>query len=98
MWENQLGRGRPFWTFAFPIVRDIFPEQFGGLDVKAVYRAANTVMPSLIRVQADEVIYLLHVILRFEIERDLVEGDLLPANVPEVCVRTGSPYLDERVS
>jgi carboxypeptidase Taq len=93
MWENQFGRSRAFWQFAFPLVRDVFPEQFSDLDAETVYRAANKVMPSLIRVEADEVTYPLHVILRFEIERDLFEGDLKPADLPEVWNAKIREYL-----
>lgn len=84
MWENQFGRSRDFWQYAFPMVRDIFQDQFNQLDAETVYRAANKVMPSLIRVEADEVTYPLHIILRFEIEKELFEGDLQPADLPDV--------------
>lgn len=97
MWENQLGRSRAFWQFAFPIVRDAFPEQFSGLDANALYRAANKVIPSLIRVEADEVTYPLHVIIRFEIERDLFEGDLKLADLPEIWNAKMREYLGVEV-
>lgn len=83
MWENLIGRGRPFWTWALPELRNAFPEQFAGVGEDDMYRAVNKLGPSLIRVEADELTYNLHIILRFELERDIfagrVELDDLPA-------------------
>jgi carboxypeptidase Taq len=83
LWENWVGRGRPFLGRLLPLLTDRFPERFGGLDTEAIYRAANRVRPSLIRVEADEVTYNLHVALRFELEVELFEERLAPAELAE---------------
>ena len=83
LWENHVGRSRPFWRHYFPKLQDAFPNAVGDASLDAFYRAVNRVEPSLIRVEADEVTYNLHVMLRFELERGLIEGtvgvDELPA-------------------
>lgn len=84
LFENVIGRGRPYWTFAFPVARDVFPEHFGKYDADAVYRSANKMQPSLIRVEADELTYCLHIILRFEIEQEIFNHELNPAELPEL--------------
>ncbi len=76
LWENHVGRGRPFWTHYFPQLKDAFPDALGDADLDSFYRAINRVEPSLIRVEADEVTYNLHVMLRFELERGLISGEV----------------------
>jgi carboxypeptidase Taq len=93
MWENMVGRSLPFWRGFFPQLRDTFPEQFSGLDDEAVYRAVNRVKPSLIRIHADECTYNLHIILRFELEQDLVGGRLAPADAVEAWDAKMKEYL-----
>jgi carboxypeptidase Taq len=83
LWENLVGRSRPFWKFFFPVLRGFFPEQLADQTAESFYRAANKVSPSFIRVEADEVTYGLHIMLRFEMENDLLEGRLKPDDVPE---------------
>lgn len=82
MWENLVGRGRPFWMHFFPLAQKVFPDALGSETLESFYRAANDVRPSWIRVEADEVTYNLHIMLRFELERPLISGDLKPADVP----------------
>ena len=82
LWENMLGRSRPFCEFLAPRLRATFPETLGSLDVRELHRSVNRVQPSLIRVEADEVTYSLHVILRFELELELFEGTLEPDELP----------------
>ncbi|HEV8633620.1 MAG TPA: carboxypeptidase M32 [Chloroflexota bacterium] len=82
MWENLVGRGLPFWRFALPKVAEVFPEQLGGVDVESFWRAVNHVQPSPIRVEADEVTYDLHVVLRFELESALFSGQLEVDDLP----------------
>jgi carboxypeptidase Taq len=84
MWENFVGRGRPFWTWVMPHAQKILGGSFAGASVDAVVKAVNTCQPSFIRVDADEGTYNLHVMLRFEIERALIRGDLKPADLPGV--------------
>ena len=83
LWENLVGRSRPFWKFFFPVLKGFFPEQLADQTAESFHRAANTVSPSFIRVEADEVTYGLHIMLRFEMENDLLEGRLKAGDVPE---------------
>lgn len=82
LWENVIGRGLPFWEGMFPVLRSFFAEELASVTAEQFYRAINLVEPSLIRIEADEVSYSLHVILRFEIERELFSGALDPAELP----------------
>ncbi len=84
LWENLIGRSLPFWTHYFPILQSRVNGTVGSATVDDFYRAVNCVRPSLIRVEADEVTYNLHIMLRFEIEIDLVEGRLDVDAVPEL--------------
>ena len=82
MWENAVGRSREFWTFLHPHVTELF-ETAREFSEEDFFLACGEVTPSLIRVEADEVTYNLHVLLRFELERDLIDGDLAVADLPE---------------
>jgi carboxypeptidase Taq len=82
-WENLVGRSRGFWHWFYPQLRSIFPDVLGGVDEEAFVRAINRVHPGPVRIDADEVTYGLHVILRFEIERELLRGSLGVADLPE---------------
>lgn len=82
MWENMVGRSRHFWVYFFPQAKRIFRDSLEGVTLDAFYKAVNYVAPSYIRVEADEVTYNLHIMLRFELERALMTGDLKPADVP----------------
>ena len=93
LWENLVGRSRPFWQHAFPRLRRCFPAQLGGTDAEAFYRAVNRVEPSLIRVEADEVTYNLHIILRFELERALLGGEVLARDLPALWKAKMATYL-----
>jgi carboxypeptidase Taq len=93
MWENLVGRSRPFWAHHFPKLRELFAEQLNGVDAEAFYRAVNQVQPSLIRVEADEVTYNLHIILRFELEQALLEGSLKVEELPEAWNGKMREYL-----
>ena len=83
MLENLVGRSRAFWTAYYPRLQAAFPSQLGGVEVEAFYRGINRVERSLIRVDADEATYNLHILIRFEIEADLIEGDIAVADLPE---------------
>ncbi|MDB5050694.1 MAG: Thermostable carboxypeptidase 1 [Fibrobacteres bacterium] len=76
LWENQVGRSRDFWSCYYPDLQKTFPAQLGSLDLNGFLRAINRVQPSLIRVEADEVTYNLHIVLRFELETALFGGEL----------------------
>jgi carboxypeptidase Taq len=82
MWENLVGRGEPFWSHWLPRLARAMPESLDGVALDDFLRAINVVAPTLIRVEADELTYSLHVILRFELELALVEGTLDVADLP----------------
>jgi carboxypeptidase Taq len=82
LWENRVGRSRGFWQHFLPRARERFPEALGDVDLDEFHFAANRVMPSLIRVHADEVTYNVHVMIRFELERALMSGDLVAVDLP----------------
>ncbi len=82
-WENLVGRSRGFWEFFYPRLQAQFPAQLNGISLDTFYRAVNKVKHSLIRVDADEVTYNLHVLIRFDIELALLEGNLLVRDLPE---------------
>jgi carboxypeptidase Taq len=83
LWENVVGRGRAFWEHFFPALQRLFPEQFQGVALDTFYRAINKVERSLIRTDADEVTYNLHVMMRFDLELDLLEGRLAVKDIPD---------------
>jgi len=82
LWENHIGRSRAFWHFAFPQLRDAFPDSLKGLDADAMFRAANVVKPGVNRVSADEMSYHLHIVLRYELEIALLSGALSVRDLP----------------
>jgi len=81
-WENIVGRSKPFWTHFLPKLHNAFPET-KSLDVNSFYKAINKVNPSFIRVEADELTYNLHIIVRFELESDILTGKLKVKDLPE---------------
>ena len=83
LWENIVGRSRGFWQFAYPLLQQAFPGAFDTVPLETFYRAINKVERSLIRTDADEVTYNLHVMLRFDLELDLLEGRLAVKDLPE---------------
>lgn len=93
LWENVIGRSQAFWRFALPRMQFHAPGAFDGVSVDGIYRAVNRVQPSLIRVTADEVTYSLHVLLRFELEKALVEGDLMVPDLPAAWNEKMQEYL-----
>jgi len=83
MLENMVGRGHAFCRHLHPHLREIFPEQFGKIDADGLHRAVNKVQQSLIRVNADETTYNLHIVLRFELEAALTERSLTVDELPD---------------
>ncbi len=82
MWENLVGRSRAFWDYFYGRFQAGFPAALSDVPLDTFHAAVNTVRPSFIRVEADEVTYNLHIMLRFELEQPLISGDLAPADVP----------------
>jgi carboxypeptidase Taq len=93
LWENLVGRSRPFWRRFFPVLQQAFSGQFRDVDAEGFYRAVNRVEPSLIRIHADEATYNLHIILRFELEQDLLGGRLAYEDAPEAWNAKMKEYL-----
>ena len=82
-WENLVGRSRPFWSYWYEPLQETFPDQLGSTDFDVFMAAINRADPGLIRTEADETTYSLHIILRFDLERRLIEETLAPKDVPE---------------
>lgn len=93
MWENLVGRSRAFWRFFYPRLQEYFPQQLGNVSMEAFYKAINKVEPSLIRVEADEATYNLHIMLRLELEIALMEGSLEVKHLPEAWNTHIKEYL-----
>lgn len=97
LWENIVGRGRPFWSFFYTRLVEAFPEPFSRLPVETFRRAINRIEPSLIRVEADEVTYNLHVLLRYELERGLIAGEIPVEDLPREWNARMAGYLGVEV-
>ncbi|MFN0155436.1 MAG: carboxypeptidase M32 [Gaiella sp.] len=82
LWENVIGRSLPFWRWFYPQTQDAFPRALSGVSLERFHRAINRPRRSLIRVDADEMTYGLHIIIRFELEQDLLGGRLHPRDLP----------------
>jgi carboxypeptidase Taq len=93
MWENLVGRSRAFWEYAYPLAAHAFPAALGDVPIDAFYFAINDVRPSLIRVEADEVTYNLHILIRFELEQSLINGGLQVTDLPAVWNEKYRQYL-----
>jgi carboxypeptidase Taq len=93
MWENLVGRSKPFWKFFYPKLVKIFPEQLKKVSMDAFYKGINKVEPSLIRVEADEATYNLHVMLRLELEIALLEGTVKVKDLPQAWNERMKDYL-----
>jgi carboxypeptidase Taq len=97
LWENLVGRSEVFWRFFYPRLQETYPEQFGGVELDRFLPAINRSKPGLIRIDADEVTYGMHVMLRFEIEQDIVEGRVELKDLPEVWNQKMWDYLGVEV-
>ncbi|MDY4971198.1 MAG: carboxypeptidase M32 [Lachnospiraceae bacterium] len=96
-YENLIGRSRPFIEAIFPKMQEFFPEQLSDVTAEQMYRAVNRVEPSLIRTEADELTYCLHVMIRYEIEKQLIGGTLAVKDIPAVWNRLYKEYLGVKV-
>jgi carboxypeptidase Taq len=93
MWENLVGRSKSFWTFFYPKLVKRFPGQLANVTLEQFYRGINKVEPSLIRVEADEATYNLHIMLRMELEIAMLEGRLQAGDLPQAWNQKMSEYL-----
>lgn len=93
MWENLVGRSLPFWEYFYPTLKKTFPSQLGNVNLKTFYKGINKVEPSLIRVNADEATYNLHIMLRLELEIAMVEGNVNLKDLPEIWNTKMKEYL-----
>ncbi len=93
MWENQVGRSIAFWKWCYPKLNDFFGDRISGLSMQDVYGGANIVLPGFIRVEADEATYNMHIMIRFEIERSLMNGDMSVSDIPGVWNAKYKEYL-----
>jgi carboxypeptidase Taq len=95
--ENIIGRSLPFVRHIFPRMQSLFPEQLGDVTAEQFYRAVNKAQPSLIRTEADELSYCLHVMVRYEMEKQLIAGTLAVTDVPKEWNRLYREYLGVEV-
>jgi len=93
LWENIVGRSRDFWMYFYPLLQSAFPDQFGRVPLETFYRAINKVERSLIRTKADEVTYNLHIMLRFELELQMLEGTVPAKDLPEAWREAMRSYV-----
>jgi carboxypeptidase Taq len=93
LWENLVGRSAPFWRRFYPSAQEAFPERLRDVDLDRFIAGINRVQPSLIRIKADEVTYGLHIMLRFELEQDIINGRVALRDLPEVWNARMSEYL-----
>jgi carboxypeptidase Taq len=93
MWENLIGRSHPFWQYFYPRLQQVFPSQLGNITLDAFYKGINKVQPSLIRVEADEATYNLHIMLRMELEIAMMENKLAVKDLPEAWNARFEEYL-----
>ena len=93
MWENLVGRSLPFWEYFYPDFQRLFPEQVGNVDLHTFYKGINKVQPSLIRVDADEATYNMHIMLRLELEIGMLDGTVKVKDLPEIWNAKMDEYL-----
>ncbi|MEX0977907.1 MAG: carboxypeptidase M32 [Pirellulales bacterium] len=96
LWENLVGRSRAFWQHFFPALQQAFPAALSGVSLDGFYFAINDVRPSLVRVEADEATYNLHILVRFELEQALLKGDLPVSDLPGAWNEKYHQYLGIR--
>lgn len=93
LWENCIGRGLPFWEHNFKLLQETFPQQFTPITLQQFYKAINKVQPSLIRTDADELTYHFHVMIRYEIEKWLIDGTISAKDIPATWNELYKKYL-----
>lgn len=97
LWENQIGRSLPFWEYFYPIFLKDMKLKSSDISLDQIYNYANSVQKSKIRVESDQVTYNLHIILRFEIERELVNDQIQVSDLPELWNQKMNEYLGQKI-
>lgn len=97
LWENCIGRGLPFWQHNFKLLTNSFPKQLKDINIEKFYKGINSVSPSLIRTEADELTYHFHVMIRYEIEKMLIEGSIATKDIPACWNEMYQKYLGIKV-
>jgi carboxypeptidase Taq len=97
LWENNVGRSLHYWKYMYPQLQEFFPQQFGKLTIHDFYKGINKVNASFIRTEADEVTYHFHVMIRYELEKLLIEGNLTSRDIPAYWNEQYAKYLDVKV-
>lgn len=93
LYETIVGQGKAFWKYFFPILKHTFPEQLETVSLEDFYNAINIVEPNFIRIESDELTYQMHIVLRYEIERDLIEGKIEARDLPQIWKGKMHEYL-----
>lgn len=93
IWENNIGQDKNFWKYFYPKLRKKFPKTFKNVNIDELYKIINKVSPSLIRTEADEVTYSLHIIMRFEIEKKMIEGTIDIKDLPKIWKANTKEYF-----
>lgn len=93
LWENNVGRSLPYWKANYPALQQTFPDQLGNVSLQDFYRSINKVAPSLIRTNADELTYHFHILIRYEIEKGLIEGSIAVKDLPDIWNARYKTYL-----
>lgn len=97
LWENNVGRAFPFWQHNFSLLQTFFKRQLGSVNIDQFYKAINKVTPSLIRTEADELTYHFHVMIRYEIEKMLIDGSISTKDIPAYWNEHYEKYLGIKV-
>jgi carboxypeptidase Taq len=93
LWENNIGRSKEFWNAHLSLAKDYFPEQLHNVDLDTFFKGINKVAPSPIRIESDELHYHFHIMVRYEIEKALIEGSLEVKDIPTVWNQKYKDYL-----
>ncbi|MEO6540410.1 MAG: carboxypeptidase M32 [Ferruginibacter sp.] len=97
LWENNVARGLSFWQYNMPLIKKYFPQQFNNITIEQFYHGINKVQPSLIRTEADELTYHFHVMIRYDIEKMLVDGSITTKDIPAYWNEHYDKYLGVKV-
>ena len=98
LWENGIGRSKEFWSFNYPLLQDYFPTPFKSISIDTFYKGINKIQASLIRTDADELTYHFHVMIRYELEKLLIDGSLQAKDIPAYWNELYRKYLDIQVT